>query len=316
MTLDQLYNAAKAEGEVVAWGSTEPETMKALTAAFNARFPGITVTPFVISSDALAPRLIQESRTGRIDPDVVESSFIYGPLLDGAGLLAHSTDWVELFGSLGFPADAVELNGGMIRSLNNTYPVTYNTNLVKGADIPKKWEDLLDPKWRDNLIVENRLFPLGYLATDWGEERVVDFATKLREQQPKFVQGAANALQGLSSGQGAVAVGNIGYQVMGFKKQGAPIEIAATDVVGANTVTLAPLPGGKHPNAARLWVGWIASSEGQAVFSKVQGNGSITSAANTEEAVWYREHNVKIAVDRSGEIPTRARTAALKAMGL
>ena len=90
-------------------------------------------------------------------------------------------------GSMGVTSDAVLAEGTIIQSLNNTYPVTYNTSLVKGADIPKKWEDLLDPKWRDNLLVENRLFPLGYLATDW-EEKVVDFATKLKAQQPKYVQ--------------------------------------------------------------------------------------------------------------------------------
>ena len=68
-------------------------------------------------------------------------------------------------------------------------------------------------------------------------------------------------MQGSNLGQGAVAVGNIGYQVMGFKKQGAPIEIAVTDVVGANTVTLAPLPG-REASERRKALGWLQRLNG------------------------------------------------------
>ena len=121
------------------------------------------------------------------------------------------------------------------------------------------------PKWRGNMLVEDRLYTLGYLGLAWGQARVLEYAAKLKDQQPKFVRGAQNVVQGIASGQAAIGLGAHDYLFLNFKNKGAPVELVPTDVIGVDLTGVVMIKGGPHPNAAKLWAGWITSPEAETV---------------------------------------------------
>src|SRR5437763_623798 len=70
--LQQLYDAAKAEGAVTVWLSWNDELMGPLTKAFSSRFPGVTVERFEINSTQGLERVITEQTAGKVSTDVLQ----------------------------------------------------------------------------------------------------------------------------------------------------------------------------------------------------------------------------------------------------
>jgi ABC-type Fe3+ transport system substrate-binding protein len=71
-------------------------------------------------------------------------------------------------------------------SVNHTTThLAYNTKLVKKADVPKRYEDLLDPKWKGRIAVDGRgPYGFSHLRLVWGEERFWKFIKAFPEQKP------------------------------------------------------------------------------------------------------------------------------------
>jgi len=142
--------------------------------------------------------------------------------------------------------------------------VAYSTKLVKPEDVPNTWEDLLAPKWKGKILVEPRANAFAYLGLKWGKEKVVDYVAKLRAQNPTFVKGGTTLFQQLVAGAGSVAVGGYVHRVIQLQKEGASIDWAKkVTPIGAMAQDIFVMKGARHPNAAKLFAGWLASDKGQ-----------------------------------------------------
>jgi iron(III) transport system substrate-binding protein len=293
-----LYEAALKEGEVQSWGGIGPEEVAVLKEAFQQRFPGIDVKHFEIRPDDFVSRVVTEAQQGRISLDVGAGRMAgIAPLIDRDLVQGHD-DWLHLFPDI--PPQSVSENGRLLTYYHLLFPLAYNTNLVKPEEVPTSWDDLLQPRWRGRVMLEPRANALAYLGIEWGEERVLDYAQKLRAQDLLFVKGGNEIALQLAAGARPIAIGANTHQLLQDRDKGAPVEWARkVSPIGAGNTSLFVMKGAKNPNAAKLWAGWVASAEGQRINEEKHYRGNVNPGSVYSVAREFQQNNIRVIVEGS-----------------
>ena len=314
--LDSLYQAAKKEGQVVFWGPTDPDHMAPVVAAFKRQFPGIEVVHFEIQPPEYTQRLVAEAQAARPpEADMIELGPREIVALKERGLLLSFTDWQSLFR---IPKEHVYGGGIGVTFYDLPHVVAANTNLLKKADYPKTWDDLLDPRLKGKIIVEQRLQNVGGLGLAKGEEWLLRFAMGLKNQQPIYVQGGTPAFNQLVGGQAAVSIGPYLHHVLEAKKKGQP-----ADLLPLSPMLVSPRPTGvlskaKHPNAGKLFAGWLSTAPAQKILEDASSRGSATPGSGTQTAELLKKSGVELIVDNESIAVKRVEFEKLmqKVMGI
>jgi len=314
--LDSLYQAAKKEGQVVFWGPTDPEHIAPVAAAFKREFPGIEVIHFEIQPPEYTQRLVAEAQGGRApEADIIELGPREIVALKERGLLLTFTDWQLLFS---IPKQHVYGGGIGVTFYDLPHIVAANTNLLKRADYPKTWDDLLNSKWKGKIIVEQRLQNVGGLGLVKGEEWLVKFATGLKNQQPIYVQGGTPAFNQLVGGQAPISIGPYLHHVLEAKKKGQP-----ADLIPLSPMLVSPRPTGvlskaKHPNAGKLLAGWLSTPPAQKILEDASSRGSASPGSGTQTAELLRKSGIELIVDNESIAVKRVEFEKLmqKVMGI
>ena len=168
--MKELYDAAKKEGQVVIWG-TQRREVEWIPAAFGKVFPGIDVQ--FLGDNDIAVKAIAEARAGRHQVDVYQNS-LTGTLPVVQRDLLTVVDWSP------FAIDRrnIAFDGKMAFTSNIVYTVAFNNKLVKEADAPKNWSDILDERFKGKGASSSFLLPrlVGALGLVWGEDKALQFA--------------------------------------------------------------------------------------------------------------------------------------------
>lgn len=266
-----IYEAAKKEGKIIIWSSLDVEVQHKQLAAFSKKYPGIGIEAFKLPPGSAVERAIIEARGGKLSVDVMDTNSGYLQLLFDRDLV-RPYEWAKVFG---IPDDQVLYNSRVIQIGHYDLPITYNTNLAKVGDF-KSWNDLADPKWGGKFLLEARGFAFAILAQDWGLERTLGLVKNLVANKPIITRSATPTADALASGQASAAIGALGARTSLFRMQGAPVEWARVGPMPAQVVTIFPVHGAPHPNAAKLWAAWWAGAEAQKIFYDEQGLGLLT----------------------------------------
>jgi ABC-type Fe3+ transport system substrate-binding protein len=164
-----------------------------------------------------------------------------------------------------FPADWVDPQGYGVGLHQTIYTFGYNTRLVPGDLVPKTYEDLLHPRWKGQLgwdMEEYYLF--GALLKAKGRERGLAFWRKLAEQNINFRKGYTLITELVSAGEFPMAVSLYQHRVDEYIQKGAPVQWAVPDLlVGGDPNKISLLKSAPHPNAARIFIDFMLSAEGQ-----------------------------------------------------
>ena len=140
--------AAKKEGRVVVYGAQVPQAMKPLHAAFEKKY-GISVEYWRGSSTGVSERALTEWRAGKPGFDVVEGN-------RGVQLIMRDDGLFQKYvppSSEKFPAQFKEKDGMITPWRVLPISILYNTDMVKPADLPKSFDDLLNPKWTGKITM-------------------------------------------------------------------------------------------------------------------------------------------------------------------
>lgn len=263
MPLKDLYELAKAEGQVTVYGGggVIPEMAK----VFEAQFPGVKVSDVDSTADDLVTRAIAEARGGRILGDVWQSPMDTTLQMKSEDLVIDVT-----------PAEAADypdnLKGAYWTAVELQFlAIGWNTNLVAAADAPHAWEDLADPKWKDKLIADPRDVQLMMtLALDkyaGDEQKSVDLFTKIAANNPEFHKGRRElAEQLLPAGERAVCFTCNTHHFPPLQAKGAPVDFELDEGIG-QIVGSAVFKSAPHPNAAMLFYRWMISKDGQVAWA-------------------------------------------------
>ena len=177
--------------------------------------------------------------------------------------------------ALGVAKDRVEYDKGTVSVANQFALPTYNKKTLPAKDVPKKWEDLLDPKWKGKLGVINSTHHWARLAAGaWGEEKTTDFVKKLADQKP-ILSRAGEMAQRLILGEVVISATLQDSQLHEAMESGAPLAFAdAVQPVISPEYHVGVLKGAPHPNVGHLFVAFMGSAEVQPIWKKYTGHSS------------------------------------------
>ncbi len=255
--LSKIYEDAKKEGKVIYW-TTDDKELEKIREGFSKKFPGIQVENFEIEPQPALEKIITESSANQTNVDVFDLYYLdAGKLLERD--LVQSFDYNKVFG---LSMDSIDYDNKILKTWHISLPIVYNTNLVKEDEVPKSWDDLLDPKWKGKILLEARGLAFPTLSYAWGEEKTVSYVEQLLKQDPMIVKGGTPSTQAIVNGQAAIGVGPYAFKVEQMKAKGAPIDWAKTGPIALTTHITGALKNAPHPNAALLFAYYLASDEG------------------------------------------------------
>ena len=145
----RLLEGAGKEGGLTLYTSMIGADSKVLTEAFTKKY-GIKLQSWRASSEGLLQRLVAESRAGRFDADIVDNNVTQVEALRRERLLQK----VESPRHARLIAEAVPAHKEWVGNSIDLIIQGYNSNKIKPADLPKTYQDLLNPKWKGQLGVE------------------------------------------------------------------------------------------------------------------------------------------------------------------
>src|SRR6266702_3983210 len=168
-------------------------------------------------------RVVNETRSGRAGADVIEQSSLTLEMLHREGLLQKVES--PAFPTL-MPAALAPHREWTAVSLDYVVQA-YNTNLVKKSELPQRWEDLLDAKWKGRLGIEryNAEWLLAVVGQMGGEEKGVALLKEIVRKNGVSVRKGYTLLTTLTaSGEVPLALTVYSYMPEQLKKAGQPID--------------------------------------------------------------------------------------------
>lgn len=225
-----------------------------------------------ISTSKFLATVLTEFEAGKLMADVVQAPLPVLEILKSKGVLApYSSPAAAGYADWTRKDDAIQLFGieyvGLI----------YNKELVKAADVPKRYEDLADPRWKDKIVMAN---PANHATTiSWlvglketvfaSEEEWMSFLKGLAANKPMFVASFGPTPAPVESGEKLIAISMPKYIIT---KAPAPLDWARVEQPLLGTPrAIAVTSKAPHPNAARLFVDYWLSEKAMGVLAKDVG---------------------------------------------
>lgn len=262
-----LEAGARREGAVTMIGGLSQDMRRELLAAFMKKYPFIEAGGQRMGSAATLQRVLAEQRSKSFRSDLVVSSLVVE--LKQAGIVQpFRSPIIETF-----PPELQEPDH-LYGSYRLAYHgIAYNTNLVSAADAPKRYEDLLDPKWKGRMVWNDSASTgapllILYLRKVWGEERTETYLRALAKQ--KIVtrpSSLRNVLDLLIAGEHAVMLNAAFHHVAASKAKGAPVDATMQEPVLARNNYVLLLKDAPHPHAAMLLIDFLMDEEAQRMMS-------------------------------------------------
>ena len=257
---DQIIEAAKSEGNVSFYTTMTLSQSKKVVDKFQKKYPFIKPELFRGGGDEVLNRILNEARGGLYAWDVVSTRGDSVLTLMDSKLITPYRSPESKFIS----PDLVDDEGYWTAYYVNPYVLGYNTNLVKESDVPKTYEELLDPKWKGKKIsVDDSAYGLlAGLERAWGKEKAVVYFKKLAAQEPVVMRGNTNRVQLAMAGEYPLIIAyapTIQRETsLGHPMNWVPLEPVPVQVNPMMLAAKAP-----HPNAAKLFIDFLLSKEGQ-----------------------------------------------------
>ncbi len=259
---------AKATSEpMLTWYSSQEATRnEAAIAAFHKVYPQVKVESLRLVTGKLAARYAAERTSGVNNAGLIT---LGDPIFIASG---QASGWFVDFDKSDLPAlaklDPRWFSHGAATSTISILGISYNKSRV-GGNPPKTWTDLLDPKYKGQIILGDPRSVPSYLALTrlWSEQYGDDFLKKLAAQQPTIVPSVVPVTQQLAVGEVAIVVPNVLSVVTPLKQAGAPIDIVIPDMTTGNEFVVLMSKGTSSPNAAACLYNFLFTPEGQDAFT-------------------------------------------------
>ncbi len=295
--LEKVIEGAKREGTLrLQWSAGRlggDAALGTMVEAMNKNYGTNVKLQFTPGPDfpTMLNKLTQEKAAGqRASSDIYlgSSNHFAEGLQNG---MLRKMDWASII-ERPAPADTtlnrVAAKGVGIAMASRVVGITYNSNLVKGEDIPNSMEDVFKPKWKGKIAstpFATGLYQLG--AKDMlGYEHMKGYTQRLAKQIGGLF--SCNVIERIASGEFAMLVFDCGHDdALRYQRRGAPVaSITPKEIARINIIYFGVPEHAQHPNSATLFTNFLHTQEGQALQWKLAGHDlHIYPEANTRKPV-------------------------------
>jgi iron(III) transport system substrate-binding protein len=265
----KLIDSAKKEGgKVVVYSSMESSISDGIAAGFKKK-TGLEMDYWRGSSTKVLDRALSEYRAGKplFDVAITIADPMFLMQREGLFIKYDSPSATE------YPKALIDPNlGPNYRTL--LIGIVYNKNVIKPADAPKSFEDLVKPQFKGKVIMPD---PTQHTTTtQWvaslpnlmGKERADKFIRELAASKPILAESLLPPVERAVSGEVPIAITLLHYTYV-FRQQGAPLDyVRMPKLLGdGNYVAL----GNKapHPSAGKAFIDYFLDDECMTLMSKL-----------------------------------------------
>jgi iron(III) transport system substrate-binding protein len=262
-----LIEAAKKEGKCSFYTAMDLQFAEKLGKDFEAKYPGINVRVERSGAERVFTRIGQEYSSNVHAVDVVNTADqAHCIVWKRNGWLAPyiPQEVAQHYDKSYYDPDGFEVVTRVLVS-----PFGINTDLVKMADAPKSFADLLNPKWAGKMVKAHPAYSGTIMNATFQIARDLgwDYLEKLSKQRIMQVQSATDTPKKIALGERAIMVDGAGYLVIRDKEAGKPVDVIypeeGTPVATSPSAVFKAAP---NPNAARLFFNWMHGREGQQIL--------------------------------------------------
>ena len=275
--MDRIVAAAKKEGALTLYTTIAEKDLPILIKPFETKY-GIKVNVWRAGTDKVLQRTLAEASAKRREVDVVHfgspemealsrekvlqpvSSPVYRDLVPGS--VPKHQEWAA--------------------TILSVWVQAYNTNLIKKADLPKTYQDLLDPKWKGKLGIEtkNQDWFASVIETSGGKDKGLKFFQELVARNGITPRSGHTLLTNMVvSGEVPMALTVYNYMPEQAKKKGAPIDWFVIEPAIARSNAVGVARNAPHPAAAVLFHEYMLTDAQQLMttIDYVPTNSKVTS---------------------------------------
>ena len=263
----KIIEAAKKDGELMLWTSSDMRTASRLVERFEQRYPFVKVKIFRTGTGALHNKVTTEALAGKHNWDVMNTLMPTRDLIERKLLAPYSSPEAGML----LDQSLRDPTGYWTAIYAIPFVLGYNTNLVKPAEAPKSYGELLGPQWKGSKIsIDQDGYELFQgLILSWGKEKAVDYLKKLASQQPVSRRGNSLRVQLVTAGEHPLLI-SMASPIQLARRDGAPINWIPLEPVPVSFHAIALAEHASHPNAAKLYIDFVLSRDGQETLRSVQ----------------------------------------------
>jgi iron(III) transport system substrate-binding protein len=258
--------AAKKEGSLMIYNSMTPSQMQLIINAFNAKYPFVEVKVYRAVGERLLTKIFTEAQAGRHDFDILQSGDTQAYFLKKRNLLARYVSSEVKY----LPKIFVDSEGYWAAMYSMPKIIGYNTRMVKKSEVPRTDEELLNAKWKGKIATDHtKPEPFFWIMQRMGREKGISYLKKLAAQDMRFYAGLSLLTNLLAAGEFPLGLYTYLHSVEEAKSKGAPVEWVAQDRVFTKFQPVSIAAKAPHPNAAKLYVDFGLSLEGQKLIGSM-----------------------------------------------
>jgi iron(III) transport system substrate-binding protein len=297
--MQKIVAAAKKEGTLTIYTTFAEKDQPALLGPFEAKY-GVKVVVWRAGTDKVLQRTIAEARAKKYDVDVIHFGSPEMEALSREKILQAVVSPVQK----DLHPGSVPPHHEWAATLLSVWVQAYNTNLVKKADLPRTYADLLDPRWKGKLGIEAK-------NEDWfasvadvmgGGEKGLQFFRDLVAKNGLSPRTGHTLLNNMViAGEVPLALDIYNYMPEQAKRKGAPIDWFALEPAVARSNAIGIARRAPHPNAALLFYEYMLGEEGQRVLVGMDYVPSNAKVASPLKGVRILQTDPIRTLDQSGK---------------
>jgi ABC-type Fe3+ transport system substrate-binding protein len=265
-----LIEGAKKEGKVNFYtGLIVDQVVRPVKDAFQKEYPFLQIEFFRGNSERVAQKVLTEYQAKRYEVDVISGS--------AAATMVQRAGYMQRFYSphlAEYPPELKDPKG--FWGSTNVYFMTlgYNTRSVKASELPKTYEDLLNPRWKGQTMWSTSRGSgapqfIGNIFMTMGQEAGKAYIQKLKQQNiAKSTASARQILDLVIAGEYPMAIQIFNHHAYISKAAGAPVEWQPLEPVTATNNSVGLAKNAPHPHASMLFLDFMLSKKGQRVFQQ------------------------------------------------
>jgi ABC-type Fe3+ transport system substrate-binding protein len=265
-----LVEGAKKEGKV-SWYTTliVDQVVRPVKEAFEKEYPFIQLEFFRGNTERIVQKMIAEYQAKHYEADLIDGT-VSPTMVRRAGLLQRFNS--PLFAD--YPAELKDAQGFWGATNLYFFATGYNTRMVKANEVPKTYEDLLNPRWKGQMMWSTSrgsgapMF-VGTILNTMGNEAGKAYLQKLKLQNVAKTSASNRQVLDLTiAGEYPLALQIFNHHAFISKTAGAPVDWFAEEPATATINNIGLGKFATHPHAAMLLIDFILSEKGQRVYQQ------------------------------------------------